>query len=58
MFSLNLGNLELRNSVVLLLGSSALFFLFSFVFISRNNDMIWSCEIISSLMDESKIVDY
>ena len=40
MFSLILGNLELRNSVALFLLLASLCFMISFLFISRNNDMI------------------
>ena len=39
-FRLILGSLELRNSVALFLLLTSLCFMISFLFISRNNDMI------------------
>ena len=40
MLAFALGNLEVRNSVALLLALSSISFLASFLFVSRNNDMI------------------
>ena len=40
MLAFILGNLEVRNSVALLLALSSFSFLASFLFVSRNNDML------------------
>ena len=40
MLAFVLGNLEVRNSVALLLAFSSFSFLASFLFVSQNNDMI------------------
>ena len=54
MFSLILGNLELRNSVALFLLLTSLFFMISFLFISRNNDMIGALKSLLPLWPKEK----